>query len=99
MTDQPYFDGYYRFFKFYKAMQGATPYFELALTASLTAYLFITRKPKDRPAYAMKTLNLFNTSNSVIIGCMLWQLFDPSFKSDKNWAQTHPQALVAVNLA
>ena len=72
MASQPYFEGYYRFFKLYKALQGAIPFVELVLTASLTAYLFITKKPKDRPAYAMKTLNLFNTSNSVIIGCMLW---------------------------
>ena len=30
---------------------------------------------------------------------MLWQMIDPSFSGDKNWAQTHPQALVAVNIA
>ena len=86
MTGSPYFDSYYRFFKFYRAIQSATPFVELLLTASLTAYLFLSRSSKDRPAYAMRTLSLFNTSNSVIIGCMLWQMIDPSFSGDKNWA-------------
>ena len=93
---------YFRTFQIYKSIEGATPFIELALTLSATAYLLFNRRSADRPKFVMRILHLFNFSNAAIIGCLLWQMMDPvkyTGNSGKAWIQNHPEAMATMCIA
>ena len=66
------------------------------MTASATVYLYLNKRPQNRPQYLMNILNLFNISNSIILGCLLWQMLDPMHYENSTWVSNHPAAMYAM---